>query len=386
MTELVLQNYNRPSICFWGLSNEITMTPTDPDDLLECHKKINALVKHLDPTRLTGIAAVSMCPTDHPYLKIPDVVGYNHYFGWYGGSVEMNGPWLDAFHAEHPTVPLCVTEYGCEGLDWHSSDPWQGDYTEEYQAYYHEELIKQLYSRPYIFASFVWNMFDFGADARSEGGEPGQNHKGLVTFDRSYKKDAFYAYKAVLSSDPFVHIAGKRYKKRAEKLTRVTVYSNLPELSAYVNGDFYTKARGEWGCFKLEIPLDGVTELTVRASGVCDTAHFEYVEQAEESYILREHGAVLNWFEVEMPSGYFSLNDRIGDIIKTREGKQLFDQLFYRLGENKEMHLPVTEQMMAMVGGFSVLRLINTLGSMITPPSKDELLTLNRELNKIKKN
>lgn len=138
----------------------------------------------------------------------------------------MNGPWFDKFHKKHPNIPIGCSEYGCEALDWHTSNPEQGDYTEEYQAYYHEELIKQLFSRKYIWATHVWNMFDFGADARSEGGENGQNHKGLITFDRKYKKDAFYAYKAWLSDEPFVHIVGKRYVNREQDVTKVTVYSN----------------------------------------------------------------------------------------------------------------------------------------------------------------
>lgn len=137
---------------------------------------------------------------------------------------------MDNFHKEFPNIPLGMSEYGCEALNWHTSDPKQGDYTEEYQAYYHEEMIKQLFTRKYIWATHVWNMFDFGADARNEGGENGQNHKGLVTFDRKYKKDSFYAYKAWLSDEPFVHLCGKRYVDRVEDTTKVTVYSNLPEV------------------------------------------------------------------------------------------------------------------------------------------------------------
>ena len=192
MKELVSQNYNHPSIVVWGLSNEISIGGST-EDLLENHRILNDLCHEMDKTRLTTIAAVSMCKMDDPYLQIPDVVSYNHYFGWYGGDTSMNGPWFDKFHATHPNIPIGCSEYGCEALNWHTSDPRQGDYTEEYQAYYHEELIKQLFSRKYMWATHVWNMFDFGADGRNEGGENGQNHKGLVTFDRSYKKDSFYA-------------------------------------------------------------------------------------------------------------------------------------------------------------------------------------------------
>ena len=209
MKELITQNYNHPSIVVWGLSNEISIKGSS-EDLVDNHKVLNDLCHEMDKTRLTTIACVSMCDMDDPYIQIPDVVSYNHYFGWYGGDTSMNGPWFDKFHEKFPNIPIGCSEYGCEALNWHTSDPQQGDYTEEYQAYYHEELIKQLFTRKYMWATHVWNMFDFGADARNEGGENGQNHKGLVTFDRKYKKDAFYAYKAWLSDEPFVHICGKR--------------------------------------------------------------------------------------------------------------------------------------------------------------------------------
>ena len=169
MKELVTQNYNHASIVVWGLSNEISIGGSD-EDLLENHRILNDLVHEMDKTRLTTIAAVSRCKMDDPYLLIPDVVSYNHYFGWYGGDTSMHGPWFDKFHETHPTIPIGISEYGCEALNWHTSDPKQGDYSEEYQAYYHEELIKQLFSRKYIWATHVWNMFDFGADARAEGG------------------------------------------------------------------------------------------------------------------------------------------------------------------------------------------------------------------------
>ncbi|MBQ8029110.1 MAG: glycoside hydrolase family 2 protein, partial [Clostridia bacterium] len=205
MKELIIQNYNHPSIVVWGLSNEISMNGAD-EDLYDNHVVLNNLCHEMDKTRLTTMACVSMCDINDPYVQIPDTVSYNHYFGWYGGDTSMNGPWFDNFHKTFPNKPIGCSEYGCEALNWHTSKPTQGDYTEEYQAYYHEELIKQLFSRKYMWATHVWNMFDFGADARNEGGENGQNHKGLVTFDRKYKKDSFYAYKAWLSDEPFVHL------------------------------------------------------------------------------------------------------------------------------------------------------------------------------------
>ncbi|MBE6753924.1 MAG: glycoside hydrolase family 2 protein, partial [Ruminococcaceae bacterium] len=145
MTELIVQNYNHPSIVVWGLSNEITMKGAKDPDLIENHHILNNLCHEMDKTRLTTMAVVSMCGIDEvAYLSVPDTVSYNHYFGWYGGDTSMNGPWFDKFHAKHPNIPIGCSEYGCEALNWHTSNPVQGDYTEEYQAYYHEELIRQL--------------------------------------------------------------------------------------------------------------------------------------------------------------------------------------------------------------------------------------------------
>ena len=172
----------------------------------------------------------------------------------------MNGPFFDNFHAKYPKKPVGMSEYGCEALNWHTSNPEQGDYTEEYQAYYHEELIKQLFTRPFIWATHVWNMFDFAADSRAEGGEDGMNHKGLVTFDRKYKKDAFYAYKAWLSDEPFVHICGKRYVDRVEDVTRVTVYSNQPEVELFVNGESLGKQTSDVHFFYFDVPNAGESQ------------------------------------------------------------------------------------------------------------------------------
>jgi beta-galactosidase len=150
MKELIVQNYNHPSIVVWGLSNEISMKGDTDPDLIENHHILNDLCHDWDKTRLTTMAVVSPCPMDSPYVRIPDTVSYNHYFGWYGGDTSMNGPWFDKFHKKYPNQPIGCSEYGCEALDWHTSDPQQGDYTEEYQAYYHEELIKQLFTRKFM--------------------------------------------------------------------------------------------------------------------------------------------------------------------------------------------------------------------------------------------
>ena len=393
MKELIVQNYNHPSIVVWGLSNEITMKGDSDPDLLENHNILNDLVHEMDKTRLTTIAAVSMCDIDSPYIQIPDVVSYNHYFGWYGGDTTMNGPWFDNFHAKYPNIPIGCSEYGCEALDWHTSDPKQGDYTEEYQAYYHEELIKQFFSRKYMWATHVWNMFDFGADSRNEGGENGQNHKGLVTFDRKYKKDSFYAYKAWLSDEKFVHICGKRYVDRVEDVTKVTVYSNLPEVELFANGKSLGKQTSDVHFFYFDVPNVGETELKAVAGEFTDTSKIRKVENFNEAYRLRETGAVLNWFDIEEPEGYFSLNDKMSDIMASEEGRQLFMGLMANAMKNhgdKSMMGDMgaemlTGPMMQMMGGFTVLRLMNLMGAANLHFTKEDLLQLNAALNRIKK-
>ena len=405
MKELISQNYNHPSIVVWGLSNEISIAGSD-NDLLENHKILNNLCHEMDKTRLTTIAAVSMCKMDDPYIQIPDVVSYNHYFGWYGGETSMNGPWFDKFHAMHPTIPIGCSEYGCEALNWHTSDPRQGDYTEEYQAYYHEELIKQLFSRKYMWATHVWNMFDFGADARAEGGENGQNHKGLMTMDRKYKKDSFYAYKAWLRSPeeaPFVHLCGKRYIDRVEDVTKVTVYSNLPEVELFVNGVSIGKKTAPDHFFYFDVKNEGESTIVAKAGEFTDEGTIRKVAEMNMDYVLVEKGAVLNWFDVEAPEGRFSLNDKLGDITKTLRGKLWLAGLLLSFkkkmdankkgkkkdGENKgggfSIDMSAMSGFMDMLGSFTVLRLTSMVGMANISFTKEELLKMNKKLNKIRK-
>ena len=391
MKELVTQNYNHPSIVVWGLSNEITMKGETDPDLIDNHKLLNDLCHEMDKTRLTTMAIVSMCPMDAEYIQIPDCVSWNHYFGWYGGDTSMNGPWFDKFHAMYPDLPVGCSEYGCEALNWHTSKPTQGDYTEEYQAYYHEELIKQLFTRKYLWATHVWNMFDFGADNRAEGGENGQNHKGLVTFDRKYKKDSFYAYKAWLSDEKFVHLCGKRYVDRVEDVTKVTVYSNMPEVELFANGVSLGKKQAEDHFFYFDVPNKGKTRLVAVAGDLKDESAINKVEVFNEAYRLREKGAILNWFDITEVEGYFSLNDKLSDIMANPQGQQLFAGMMKQMmasgGKDSMMGagFEMTPAMMQMMGGFTVVRLAGLMGAANVKMTKEQLLGLNAMLNKIKK-
>ena len=407
MTELICQNYNHPCIVTWGLSNEISMNGSN-DDLISNHKELNDLAHSLDKTRVTTVAVVTMCSIDDPYVQISDILSYNHYFGWYGGNVAMNGPWFDNFHKKYPNRAIGISEYGCEALNWHTSEPTQGDYTEEYQAYYHEEMIKQIMDRPYLWATHVWNMFDFAADARAEGGENGLNHKGLVTFDRKYKKDSYYAYQAWLSPNPMIHICSKRYVDRVEDVTKVTVYSNQAEVELFANGVSVGKQKkGKYPFFYFDVKNVGETKLEAKAGDLTDESVIKKVDKPNEAYIMKEEGEVINWFEIDTPTGYFSINDTFGDILATLKGK-LFALKVVKMLKNsapskpkeekpKEdepkkkkkkgggievMGMSVNKTMFELVKGFTVKRAVSMMGGMFT---KEQILEMNKMLNKIKK-
>ncbi len=246
-----------------------------------------------------------------------------------------------------------------------------------------------------MWATHVWNMFDFGADARNEGGENGQNHKGLITFDRKYKKDSFYAYKAWLSDEPFVHLCGKRYVDRVEDVTKVTVYSNQPEVELFANGVSLGKQECPDHFFYFDVPNSGETVLKAVAGDCTDESNIRKVDTFNEDYRLKEQGAILNWFDVNAPEGRFSLNDKMGDVLATVRGKMIFMSLVGKMmGSNKKgkgkkpeaMGFEINSDMMAMMNGFTVLRLFTLMGGMMDMKfTKEDLLAINKKLNKIKK-
>lgn len=401
MTELIAQNYNHPCIVTWGLSNEITMSGASPA-VVENHKMLNDLVHSMDKTRPTTEAVVTMCSMDNEYVHISDIVSYNHYFGWYGGNVNMYGPWFDKFHEKYPNKVIGISEYGCEALNWHATDIAQGDYTEEYQAYYHEELIKQIAVRPYLWATHVWNMFDFAADARAEGGENGMNHKGLVTFDRKYKKDSFYAYQAWLSDKPMLHICSKRYIDRVEDKVKIKVYSNQDEVELFANGESVgVQKKGEFPFFTFEVKNEGETVLTAKAGDLTDESKIRKVDSFNEDYRMKEEGAVINWFEINTPVGYYSVNDTIGDIMGSFRGKLAMLKIGAMLlkalkGDSQPSDEPKkkkskgasimgfkpSKEMLQLGYGFTVKRVISMLGGKFT---KEQILKINAILNKVKK-
>jgi beta-galactosidase len=328
MKELIIQNYNHPSIMFWGISNEILIGGIS-QELVDTHHDLEKLCKELDPTRLTTIAHVSHTPVDGPMHHITDLESYNHYFGWYGGKMEQNGPWLDKFHADHPDI--CI-----EGIiNWHSNTPECKDYTEEYQALYHEHMAQVFEDRPWVWASHVWNMFDFGCAARHEGGVSGRNNKGLITMDRKTKKDSYFVYQAYWTQTPMVHIAGRRHAQRAGETTEIKVYSNQDTVVLYVNGKEVGQQTAH-RVFKFDVALnEGFNTILAVAGDVKDSITLEKVAEEPAYYTLPEFNerqeGVANWFKqvgsldldlkapMEFPEGYYSIKDNMEEVSKCPE-------------------------------------------------------------------
>ena len=393
MKELIIQNYNHPSICFWGISNEILIGGIS-EQLVENHKELNELVKELDPTRLTTIAHVSMTPIESPLHHITDVISYNHYFGWYGGKMEENGPWMDNFHKVHPDLCLGLSEYGCEGIvTYHGPNPACKDYSEEYQALYHEHMAKMLDERPWIWSSHVWNMFDFGCAARDEGGVAGRNNKGLVTMDRKTKKDSYYIYKAYWNKAPMVHICGRRYAQRAGETTEIRVYSNEPMVTLYLNGEKVEEKSAE-KVFVFRVALvEGQNIVVAVAGDVKDSITLEKVDKEPEIYVLPEVNeraeGVANWFStigamdlkapMEFPEGKYNIHCTMEEIAESPEALAVLTEAV-KLAMN--MKVTPGAGMWDMMKGMTPERIGQMAGNMIP---EGFIESLNLKLTKIEK-
>lgn len=392
MKELIIQNYNHPSIVCWGIANEITIGGENPS-LTDNLNKLNNLCHELDRTRLTAMAQLTMVPMDSELNKITDILSYNHYFGWYMGSVEDNAEWLDSFHKLNSQICLGISEYGCEGiLKYHTDHPQRQDYSEEYQAYYHEKMLEIFSERPYLWSTYVWNMFDFASDMRDEGGVKGRNNKGLVTFDRKIKKDSFFIYKAYWGSEKFVHLCGSRYRNRPSEKTDIKVYSNCDEITIFVNGsETATKKGSKIFIFSgIELEKDE-NQIKAVCGDIEDTMTIKRVSNSDESYILKQENAGSsgsNWFEnleteseeMKFPAGFFSVKDKIGDIAKTSEGEKFINSMLYKL--TSEMNMKLSRGMMSMAKGFTIEKIFEMVGDRLPESVK---LWVNESLNKIKK-
>ena len=288
MKELIIQNYNHPCIVCWGVSNEITISTKDKKDMLDNHRQLNDLCHETDKTRLTTLACYAMCGPFNRSAHITDMVSWNLYLGWYVPGFILNDLWMGFFHLCFPNRPFGYSEYGAEGMpNLHSTHPHRGDHTEEYQAKYHEYMLRCFKRHPWMWATHVWNMFDFAADARDQGGEPGMNHKGLVTFDRKTKKDSFYLYKAWWSDEAFVHICSKRFVERTGSTATVKVYSNQSTVALYVNGNKVGEQTGEH-VFTFKVPLNGELHIQAVAGDRTDESVIRHVDTPNPEYKLHK--------------------------------------------------------------------------------------------------
>lgn len=295
LRELIGQLYNHPSIVTWGISNEITMVQKHQKDMVENHRRLNELAHQLDNTRFTSLACYAMCGHFNKSAHITDVVSWNLYLGWYVPFFFLNDLWFFVWRLFFKNRAIGMSEYGAEAMtNLHSVNPKRGDNTEEYQAIYHEYMLKFFAKHDYFWATHVWNMFDFAADARDQGGEPGMNHKGLVTFDRKTKKDSFYLYKAYWSKEAFVHLCGKRFVNRIGNKLKIKVYSNQEEVSLYNNDKLIETKKGD-KVFNFVIPMEEVNKLKV-VSGKCkDEATINHVLAADKSYSLNKKSGTTSW-------------------------------------------------------------------------------------------
>lgn len=323
LCELISQNRNHPCIFCWGIQNEISMGGKSKQ-LVKFLNDMNDLAHSLDPYRPTTSAQVMMCDPNSELNKITDIQGYNIYFGWYLQTFNAIDKWFDKFHEDNPNVKLCLSEYGAEGfVKYQSPDGGvQGDYSETYQARLHEHYARAIEERQWLWGSYVWNMFDFGAANRNEGGVKGRNNKGLVTFDRKIKKDSFYVYKAFWSDEPFVHIGGERYVQRKCGETIIPVYSNLPEITLTVNGEEFTFPCDRVAYFDKAVIKEGENTVTAKAGDCTHSITIIGAEEDAPEYRLPgdSHSMVKNWFGSdtgEIREGYFSINDKVGDLLKS---------------------------------------------------------------------
>lgn len=394
MIELIRQNFNHPSIMFWGIQNEIQIGGDRPE-VRRVVKELNELTKQEDPTRLTTMANVMMVPDTDDYNYVTDIVGYNKYYGWYQGKAEDFADWLDGFHTTNPHVKVGISEYGAEGIiEYHTNDPKVKDYTEEYHALYHETVWKIFSERPYLWSTYVWNMFDFGANIRDEGGVKGRNNKGLVTYDRKLKKDAFFMYKANWSTEKFVHITSKRFVDRADEAIRVKVYSNCDEVTLLVNGMEMKATSDDHHIFIFEnIDLiDGLNVVKAIAKHedlVCeDVARFNKVAEANLSYECPgdgKGGVVANWFdmpdledvvveEVLITDDVYSTRCSFGELFANEETKAVLNKLLVGFSTDHPMF--------GMLEGTPINDIVPLAEEVFT----DKLLyALNKELTAIKK-
>ena len=359
MHELITQCYNHPSIVCWGLSNEITASGTVTKELLQDHRDLNELCHELDPTRPTVMAHAFMLEKDSPLIPIADIASYNLYFGWYLGELTQNEQFFDEYHALYPDRVIGFSEYGADAnTAFHSSQPEKG--------------------------AHVWNLFDFAADGRDEGGKKGENQKGLVEFDHKIKKDAFYLYKAAWSKEPFVHLCGKRYSDRAEEKTQIKVYSNHESVTLTVDGKEVETKTGS-RVFTFEIPLTGEHRIEAVSGDCRDSMTLRRVSEPNPAYLFRKQ-AVINWFDAaDYDPSCYSIKDTMGALSQNPQTAAILRRMMERMTASRGDVAKAANNnanLQKMMAGLSLESLIKQAGDSVPG---EMIRSLNAALQKIKK-
>ena len=396
MRELITQSSNHPSIYCWGLSNEITASSPVTEELMENHRMLQKLCHEMDPTRPTVMAHAFMLEKDSPLIGIADLGCYNLYFGWYLGELEQNDSFLDEYHSMYPDRAIGLAEYGADAnIQFHAEHPTQGDYSEEFQCLYHEHLVRMIQDRPYLWTTYVWNLFDFAADGRDEGGKRGQNQKGLVEFDHKTRKDAFYLYKAVWSREPFVHLCGKRFVNRAGETTRVRVYTNQERVTLYDGTRIVARKErqdaAQPGVFLFDVPLHGEMHLSAVADSGGETVRDKMIlrQTAEQdpSYQFGDAGAVVNWFDkITVDPAFYSIRDTLGELEQNPGTKTIVDRMMQRAVASRGDVAKSTagnRALQQMMAGMTLESLLKKAGSNVISP--EMMQTINEALQKVKK-
>ena len=396
MRELITQSSNHPSIYCWGLSNEITASSPVTEELMENHRMLQKLCHEMDPTRPTVMAHAFMLEKDSPLIGIADLGCYNLYFGWYLGELDQNDSFLDEYHSMYPDRAIGLAEYGADAnIQFHAEHPAQGDYSEEFQCLYHEHIVRMIQDRPYLWATYAWNLFDFAADGRDEGGKKGQNQKGLVEFDHKTRKDAFYLYKALWSREPFVHLCGKRFVNRAGETTRVRVYTNQERVTLYDGTRIVARKErqdaAQPGVFLFDVPLHAEMYLSVVADSggqtVRDEMTLRQVPEPDPSYQFGGAGAVVNWFDkITIDPAYYSIRDTLGELQKNPGTKTIVDRMMEKAVASRGDVAKSTagnRALQQMMAGMTLESLLKKAGSNVISP--EMMQTINEALQKVKK-
>ncbi|GKX29655.1 beta-galactosidase [Vallitalea longa] len=394
MRELIRQNYNHASILMWGVQNEIGIME-EKKSLEQIVREIHDVAKEEDTTRVTTQAQVMMTPEDDPSHYVTDIMAWNKYYGWYVDEVEDFEIFINSFRSKNPNRAFGISEYGAEGiLSWHTDNPKVKDYSEEYHALYHEKALKIFNKYDFVWGTYVWNMFDFGSDMRDEGGVKGRNNKGLVTFDRTTRKDAFYWYQSMWSKKPMIHINSKRFVERHTDNIEVKVYSNQDNVTLMNNGNPIELLKKDGTIFLFRVDLtEGDNEIVAVAGDLKDSIIFKKVAEKNMKYVLPEEETkkgimvnndenVKNWFSMdldetiedfEFKKGYYSIKDKISAILENEEGESVLRKYLCSMLEH---------EMFNMIKGMPLSSVFSLQKDMFP---KLLQLNVNKELSKIKK-